>query len=167
MTALPPLACPACGVIDVPRVVAGSGPHWGKAVCAHPPCGRFLKWISKPREVCMQASINRCILLGTISKNGVEVSYHGQGTAKAAFMLVVSELGSDGKEHQLWQPCEVWGKRAEQAGELDAGALVLVEGKLKRVKKGETWETIVSGFECQPLRLPAAVAVTHGRCTTF
>ena len=62
----------------------------------------------------MQASINKCILLGTISKHGVEVSYHGQGTARASFMLVVVEVGSDGKEHQLWQPVEIWvrpGKR--------------------------------------------------------
>jgi single-stranded DNA-binding protein len=112
----------------------------------------------------MQASINRCILLGTIGKHGVEVSYHGQGTAKAAFMLVVSELGSDGKEHQLWQPVEIWGKKAEQAGELDAGAVVLVEGKLRRVKKGEAWETVVSGFDAQVLRIaPGETAAAGGR----
>src|SRR5439155_10191734 len=69
------------------------------------------------------------LLIGAISKQGVEVSYHGQGTAKAACMLIVSELGSDGKEHQLWQPVEVWGKKAEQVGELDPGAWVLVDGK--------------------------------------
>ena len=108
----------------------------------------------------MQASINKCILLGTIGKQGVEVSYHGQGTAKAAFMLVVSELGSDGKEHQLWQPVEIWGKRAEQVGELDAGALVLVEGKLRRIKRGENWETVVSGWDCTPLQVYTATAAT-------
>jgi single-stranded DNA-binding protein len=106
----------------------------------------------------MQASVNRVLLLGQISKHGVEVSYHGQGTAKAAFMLVVSELGSDGKAHQLWQPVEIWGKRAEQLGELDAGALVLVDGKLRRTKKGESWETVVSGWDCTPLQIPTTVA---------
>jgi single-stranded DNA-binding protein len=108
----------------------------------------------------MQASINKCILLGTIGKQGVEVSYHGQGTARASFMLVVVEVGSDGKEHQLWQPVEVWGKRAEQVGELDAGAVVLVEGKLRRVKRGEGWETIVAGWDCTPLQVPVGAAVT-------
>jgi single-stranded DNA-binding protein len=105
----------------------------------------------------MHASINRCILLGAISERGVEVSYHGQGTAKASFMLIITEQGSDGKAHQLWQPVEIWGKRAEQVGELEAGAVVLVEGKLKRVKKGEAWETVVSGFEVQLLRLAMPV----------
>jgi hypothetical protein len=155
-----PLPCPTCGVEDVPQIAAGTGPHWGKAVCAH--CGRFLKWLPKPKEKCMQLSVNRCILLGAIGKGGVEVSYHGQGTAKAAFTLVVSELGSDGKEHQLWQPCEVWGKKAEAAGELDPGSWILIEGRLKRVKKGETWETIVSGFDCQPLRSAAPVPAAVG-----
>jgi hypothetical protein len=90
MTALlPPLVCPACGTVGAPRVEPGSGPHWGKAVCQ---CGRFLKWVARPKEVCMQASINRCILLGSIDRRGVEVSYHGQGTARASFMLVLSEL---------------------------------------------------------------------------
>jgi hypothetical protein len=145
-----PLPCPTCGLLDTPRIEAGTGPHWGKYVCVH--CGRFLRWARKPREVCMSVSVNRCILLGAIDTRGVEVSYHGAGTPKAAFSLVVSELGSDGKEHRAWFPCEVWGKHAEAAGELDAGALVLIEGKLRRVKKGEQWETVVSGFACQPLQ---------------
>jgi hypothetical protein len=152
-----PLACPACGVEDVPRLGPGSGLHWGRWDCGH--CGRFLRWARKPREVSMQASINRCILLGAIGKSGVEVSYHGAGTPRAAFTLVIVELGSDGKEHQLWQPCEVWGKKAEQVGALDAGATVLVEGKLRRIKRGEGWETIVSGWECQALTLPLPVSV--------
>jgi hypothetical protein len=154
-----PLPCPACGVIDVPRLEPGTGPHVAKAVCRG--CNRFLKWLPKVlvrKDVCMQASINKCILLGAIGRNGVEVSYHGQGTARASFMLVVVEVGSDGKEHQLWQPCEVWGKRAEQVGELDAGAVVLVEGKLRRVKKGEAWETVVSGWDCTPLQVPVTPA---------
>jgi single-stranded DNA-binding protein len=106
----------------------------------------------------MQAAMNRCTLLGVVSRHGVEVSYSGQGTARASFMLVVSEQGNDGREHQLWQPVEIWGKKAEPLGELDPGAWVLVEGKLRRVKKGEGWETVVSGFEAQPLRMaPATV----------
>src|SRR5712691_6233200 len=120
MTSLP---CMVCGTVAPPRLEPGTGPHGAKALCAG--CGRFFRWVPKAllsQEVCMQVSVNRCTLLGTIGKGGVEVSYHGQGTPKAAFMLVLVEQGSDGKEHQLWQPVEVWGKRAEQVGELDAGA---------------------------------------------
>jgi single-stranded DNA-binding protein len=113
----------------------------------------------------MQASINHCVLLGAISPRGVEVSYHGQGTAKAAFMLVMTELGSDGKPHQLWQPVEIWGKKAEQVGELDAGALVLVDGKLRRIKKGEGWETVVSGRDCTPLQVPVLGAIPAAAVT--
>src|SRR2546429_514337 len=97
---LPSLLCSACGTVAIPCVAPGTGPHVAKAVCTG--CGRFLKWLPKPTEVRMHGSINHCILLGAISPRGVEVSYHGGGTAKAAFMLVVSELGSDGKAHQLW-----------------------------------------------------------------
>ena len=41
------LPCRYCGVIDVPTLTAGTGPHAGKACkasCAH--CGRFIQWIS-------------------------------------------------------------------------------------------------------------------------
>jgi single-stranded DNA-binding protein len=105
----------------------------------------------------MYASINRCILLGAISERGVEVRYAPSGTPCAHFMLVMTEQGQDGKAHQLWQPVEIWGKKAEQVGELDAGALVLVDGKLRRTKKGEQWETVVSGWDCTPLQVPPAV----------
>jgi hypothetical protein len=37
-------ACRHCGVVDKPTLMAGSGPHAIKAVCAH--CGRFMRWIS-------------------------------------------------------------------------------------------------------------------------
>jgi hypothetical protein len=157
-----PLPCPACGVIDTPRATDGTGLHTAKATCAH--CGRFLKWLPKVvigKDVGMHPSVNRCILLGQVGRDGVEVSFVGKGTARASFMLGLTELGSDGREHFAWFPCEIWGKRAEAVGELEPGALVLVEGKLKRQKKGEgSWETIVSGWECQVLTLPAPTPAT-------
>ena len=36
--------CPRCGVVDLPMLSPGKGPHACKASCAH--CGRFLRWIS-------------------------------------------------------------------------------------------------------------------------
>jgi single-stranded DNA-binding protein len=106
----------------------------------------------------MHPSINRVTLVGTVSSYGVTVSFVGQGTAKAALTLVVTEHGSDGKDHQLWQPVEIWGKRAEAAGELEAGDVVFLEGKLRRTKKGEGWETVVSGFEAHLLQRALAGA---------
>jgi hypothetical protein len=64
----------------------------------------------------------------------------------------VCELGNDGKEHALWQPCEVWGQKAEAAGELEASDMMLIEGKFRRTKKGDAWETVVSGFEVHLLQ---------------
>ncbi len=157
----PPLSCSTCGAIDTPRIEPGTGPHAARAACAH--CGRFLKWLPKvfiERKMGMHPSINKCILLGQVGKQGVEVRYNPSGAACASFTLVLTEVGTDGKEHATWQPCEIWGRKAEQVGELDAGTLVLLEGRLRRQKKAESWETIVSGWECTPLTLPAHVGAT-------
>jgi Single-strand binding protein family len=156
MTArLPLLACPACGVEDLPRVVTpGSGPHWGKAVC---PCGRFLKWVARPKEVCGMPSINRMLLVGAVSKQGVELAFVG-ARAKASFQLVLSEAGQDGREHLTFVPIECWGRHAERVStQLEAGDVVALEGKLGKRKRGESWELIVTAFDAHPLRLPAAV----------
>ena len=48
-----------------------------------------------------------------------------------------SKPGQDGRAFTTLVPCEVWGRRAEAASELDAGQLVLFEGKLAKRKKGE------------------------------
>src|SRR5262245_49629058 len=96
-------------------------------------------------------SVNRVVLVGTIGQYGVEVRYATSGAPCASFMLMVSEQGQDGQVHRTLVGCECWGRRAEAAGELDAGQLVLFEGKLKRVKKGEDWQLVVSGFDLTPL----------------
>jgi single-stranded DNA-binding protein len=102
----------------------------------------------------MIASVNRVILLGTLSRYGVELRYAPSGTPCASFTLVLTELGTDGQPHQTWVACEVWSKRVEAASELEPGQLVLFEGKLTKRKKGEQWETLVSGFELMPVQLP-------------
>ena len=104
------------------------------------------------------ASINKVILCGTVSPRGVEMRFTPTGAACAAFQLIVSELGSDGKEHVLYQPCEVYGERAELVRETPAGALCLFEGKLARRKKGEQWETIITGYDLQRVGPPQGAA---------
>ena len=93
----------------------------------------------------------------------MEVRYNASGTPCASFTLIVAEMGQDGKEHATYVPCECWGKKAEAAGELDAGQLVLFDGKLRKKQKGEgQWELIVSGFEVQPLVLGGVVTEAAG-----
>ena len=66
----------------------------------------------------------------------MEVRYNASGTPCASFTLIVSEQGQDGKVHAIYVPCECWGKKAEAAGELDAGQLVLFDGKLTEAAEG-------------------------------
>jgi single-stranded DNA-binding protein len=108
------------------------------------------------KEPAVIASVNRVVLLGTIGNYGVSVKYATTGTPCASFTLVVREQGQDGKEHATFIECEVWGRKAEAAGELDAGQLCLFEGRLRKRQKGEgQWELVVSGFELTPVLVPA------------
>ena len=106
----------------------------------------------------MRGSVNRCILLGTISKYGVEVRYSPSGQPCASFVLVLPEVGQDSREHVTLISCEVWGKKAEAASEIEAGALVLFEGRLQKRRKGDGWELYVSGWEVTPILTPVAVS---------
>jgi hypothetical protein len=69
-------------------------------------------------------------------------------------MVVVSEQGQDGRTHDLFVPVEVWGRKAEQVGELEPGAWVCFQGRLAKRKRGEAWELIASGFDLTPLLQP-------------
>src|SRR5437763_6869757 len=119
---IPSLLCPACGTMAFPRLEPGTGPHVSKAVCTG--CNKFIKWLPKRGEPRMHASINRVTLLGTISKYGMEMRYTTTGTPCTSFTLVASETGQDGKAHDVYVPCECWGKKAEATSEIEAGQLV-------------------------------------------
>ena len=99
----------------------------------------------------MSASVNRVTLLGRLNKRGVEVRYNTNCSPYASFMIELSEVSNAGQEFTCYINCEAWGKKAEAASEIAPGALVLFEGKLKRLKQGARWETIVSGFELLPI----------------
>jgi hypothetical protein len=155
---LPVLPCPACGGLAAPQVSPGTGPHSLKATCRH--CGQFLKWLPKAlvqpsrTEDPRMGGVNRVVLVGQLGKYGVEVRYATSGTPCASFTLAISEQGQDGRAYTTLIPCDVWGKKAEAAGALEAGQLVLFEGKLSKRKKGEQWELCVSGFDVTPLTVP-------------
>lgn len=160
-----PLPCAYCGACTVPVLGRGTGPHAARANCGA--CGRFLRWVARAdllqKEITVIGSVNRVVLLGTISKYGVDVRYATSGTACASFMLVLVEVGQDAKEHLTLVPCEAWGKRAEAVSELEPGQVVLFEGKLARRKKGEQWELVVSGFDVTPITasLPTMTGSTN------
>jgi len=100
--------------------------------------------------------VNRVLLVGTITKQGVTVRYAQSGAPCANFTLQLTETGQDGKPHTLFVDCECWGRRAEAASELEAGQLALFEGKLARRKRADAWEWLVSGFDLMPLVQPQA-----------
>ncbi len=105
----------------------------------------------------MSGSVNRCLLLGTIGRQGVTVRYLDSGQPCASFTLVLAEVGQDGREHLTLVECQCFGKKAEAASEIDAGTVVLFEGKLSKRRKGEKeWELVVSGYEVTPLLHPVA-----------
>jgi hypothetical protein len=159
MHPIPALLCLAWSVLAVPQGSPGTGPHSVKASCSS--CGRFLKWLPKAmvqshrkEDHRMVASVNRVVLVGEIGRYGVTMTYHESGTPRASFTLVICEQGQDGKTFHTLADCQVWGRKAEAAGELDAGQLVLFEGKLAKRKRGEQWEMVVSGFELTPITAP-------------
>jgi primosomal replication protein N len=129
-------------------------------------CNQFLKWLprglvqpSLGKEARVMGGVNRVVLVGAIGKYGIEVKYSTNGSPYASFMLVVTEQGQDGKDHPTLIPCEVWGKKAENASELDAGQCVVFEGTLRKRPKGEgQWDMVVSGFELTPVLAPAQLS---------
>jgi hypothetical protein len=143
-----------------PVLGPGAKQHVARALCPH---GHFIKWLPKSafggmQEGRIMGGIARCTVVGCVGKGGVEVRHATSGTPCASFMLVVSEVGTDGRTHELWVPCEVWGKKGEAAGELEPGQLIVFEGKLARRKRGETWELVVSGFDATPITTPGGGA---------
>jgi hypothetical protein len=155
---VPPMPCPTCGTVQVSVLHPGTGPHVAKAVSAC--CQRFIRWIPKAlvqgKEQAM-GGIARCIVVGCIGRAGVTVHYATSGTPCASFTLVVSELGQDGRMHDLYVTCECWGKKAEGVSDLEPGQPVLFEGRLAKRKKGEQWEMIVSGFDVIPITTPVTM----------
>jgi len=121
----------------------GAGQHAARALWRH--CGRFLQWLSRAivEGTDRMSSVNRVVLLGQISKFGVTVKYAQSGTPCATFALMLSEQRQGSKPHAIFVDCDVWGKKAESAGELAAGQLCVFEGRLARRKATQIEEHIL------------------------
>lgn len=72
----------------------------------------------------LTASINKVILLGTLSAKGVEVRFLDSGTAVASFALELPEQGQHGQTYKQLVFCEGYGKKAEAASEIAPGPSV-------------------------------------------
>jgi single-stranded DNA-binding protein len=101
----------------------------------------------------MPPSINKVFLMGTVSTRCTAIRWNANGTACTTFSLVLTEVAQDGRLFTVQIPCEAWGKGAEKTADLAPGQLVLFEGKVKRVRIGERWEVVVSGFEATPVEV--------------
>ena len=74
--------------------------------------------------------LNHVTLTGTLERDPI-TRFQDTGTQQVSFTLRVDEPGPAGQLFKLFVPCEAYGSAAAHAGELTAGAVVLVAGKLK------------------------------------
>ena len=102
----------------------------------------------------MPEGLNQVVLVGVISHDGVEMRYNQSGVPCASFILVVQEHDLDGKASTTRIPCQVEGPQAEATGECETGQVVRFEGKLKKRQSGEL---VVSGFEVTPVAPSSAL----------
>ena len=78
----------------------------------------------------MHANLNHVTLTVTLERDPItRVAAHG--TPQVSFTLRLTEAGPAGQEFKLYVPVEAYRQAGEQAGDLTAGAAVLVAGKLK------------------------------------
>jgi single-stranded DNA-binding protein len=82
------------------------------------------------RELSMDTDLNHITLTGVLERDPI-TKFADHGTQQVPFTLKVTEPGPAGQAFKLFVPIEAYSQVAEQAGDLSAGAAVLVAGKLK------------------------------------
>lgn len=164
--ALPFLTCASCGVMDIPRLEDGPSPgERRKAVCTH--CGHYLKWLPKSspahEETRLMDSVNVVVLTGVLETEPAIRWEPDNNLARCTGRLRCEEVNATGSLFRLYVPLEAWGKTAEALGELHAGALVSIQGKLcwrKYVtKRGDEKGTLAVLVGKVSVLVPAAVGV--------
>ena len=103
--------------------------------------------------------VNKVFLVGTIGDKGVAVRFlEESGTRCASFLLKLTESGTEGRTFTSYHLVECFGKALEVAETLEAGACVVIEGKLRRRKVGtDRYETGVLALALTPMALPQPV----------
>jgi single-stranded DNA-binding protein len=74
--------------------------------------------------------LNYVTLTGILERDPI-TRFADHGTQHVSFTLRLTEVGPAGQVFTLYVPCKAYGQAAELAGDLHAGAAVLVAGKLK------------------------------------
>lgn len=72
--------------------------------------------------------LNHVTLTGTLERAPL-TRFADHGTQQVSFTLRLTEAGPAGQLFTLFVPCECYGRAADLAGDLTAGASVLVAGK--------------------------------------
>lgn len=75
-------------------------------------------------------SLNVVGLTGMLERDPAMRFDSDSGTARCSGTLRCEDLGARGSTFKLYVPLEAWGKTAEALGELHAGALVAIQGRL-------------------------------------
>src|SRR5437773_2292736 len=78
----------------------------------------------------MDTDVNNVLMTGTLERDPT-TRFADHGTQRTSFTLRVEEAGPAGQLFKLFVPVEAYGHAGEVAGELSAGASVLIAGKLK------------------------------------
>ena len=107
-------------------------------------------------------NVNRVLLIGTVTDRGVELLTLPSGQPLATFSLMLEEASKTGDIYKTFVPCELFGKGADAAAEVDPGTTVLFEGRLrwKKGEDGKDGKIIVAGWELKPLT-PAVTAAAR------
>jgi single-stranded DNA-binding protein len=74
--------------------------------------------------------LNHVTLTGILERDPL-TRFADHGTQHVSFTLRLTAVGPAGQVFTLYVPCKAYGQAAELAGDLHAGAAVLVAGKLK------------------------------------
>ena len=78
----------------------------------------------------MRSDLNIVGLTGVLARDPTIRFDTASGTPRCTATLCGEDVDTSGGLHKLFVPLEAWGKPGEALGELHAGALVVVQGKL-------------------------------------
>jgi single-stranded DNA-binding protein len=109
----------------------------------------------------MDLDLNAITLTGALTRDP-QTRFSDHGTQLVSFTLCVLEAGAAGHEYKLYVPVEAYGQAATIAGDLSAGAAVLIAGKLKwtsATAKDGTKKGTLAVMARQVRQLTAAVPV--------
>ncbi len=108
----------------------------------------------------MDTDLNHVTLTGILERDPI-TKFADHGTQQVGFTVRLEEAGPAGQAFKLFVPVEAYSQVAELAGDLHAGAAVLVAGKLKwtsyTAKDGSKKSTLAVLARLVKVLAPAAV----------